>query len=207
LDPFNPEFWAGLAMMGYGGVFAASLLGSLIPFFSGPYIPPIILGVVAGGLDPLPTALLGAAGAATGKLALFHVFRGGRRLLDDGTLSRLEPLERLIKRYGWVVVLLTAATPIPDDVVYLLLALGGYSGLLFFPLVFAGKLLITSAVAYGSLAWLSIACLVLECVQGSPGIGSSLILGAIAAVAAMALAYLLTRVDWQRMLANTGVGG
>ncbi|MDW8044109.1 MAG: hypothetical protein RMJ30_07775, partial [Nitrososphaerota archaeon] len=63
MDFFSPGFWSSFTAYGYLGVFAASLLGSLLPFVSGPYIPPIMVAVIAGKLDPLPTALASAGGA------------------------------------------------------------------------------------------------------------------------------------------------
>jgi len=205
LNFFDPGFWASLTMLGYTGIFLASFLGSLLPFVSGPYVPPIILGIVAGRLDPASTALLSAAGAASGKVILFNVFKGGRRLLSRGSLERIEPLERVLRRYGWVAVLLTAATPLPDDIMYLLLAVAGYRSAYFFPLVFAGKLLITTAVAYVAFYWAGLACLLVEC--GPTGITpeSALLFGILSAGAAMGLVYLITRLDWGSILKRVGL--
>ncbi|MCS7145956.1 MAG: VTT domain-containing protein [Nitrososphaerota archaeon] len=205
MNLFDPEFWTSLTTLGYTGVFAASLLGSLLPFVSGPYIPPILLGIIGGRLDPLPTALLSAAGAASGKFILFNLFRGGRRLLSRESLDRIAPLEKVIRRYGWVVVLLTAATPVPDDIVYVLLAVGGYRNAYFFPIVFAGKLFITTVVSFAALYWMELACLLVEC--GPTGLQAEVaILFAVASAgAAMLLVYVITRLDWQRILLRLGV--
>jgi membrane protein DedA with SNARE-associated domain len=153
-----------LAGYGYAGVFAASLLGSLIPFVSGPYIPPIILAIMAGRLDPFPTALASALGAALAKAVLFKFFKGGRLLLGEESRKRIEPLERLVARHGWLAVVAVAATPLPDDIVFLLLAVSNYSSKLFIPTVFAGKLIITTAVAYLSLYWYGLTCYIIECI-------------------------------------------
>ncbi|MEM0482006.1 MAG: VTT domain-containing protein [Nitrososphaerota archaeon] len=202
---FDPEFWTNLTMLGYAGVFSASLLGSLLPFVSGPYIPPILIGIIAGRLDPVPTALVSAAGAASGKLILFNVFKGGRRLLSRESLERLAPLEMLIRRYGWIAILLTAATPVPDDVVYLLIAVGGYRNAHFWPLVFAGKLFITTVVAYAARYWTDLSCLLVECGPSGLNPGSALILAALSAGAAMILVYVLTRLDWRLILTRLGL--
>ncbi len=201
----DPEFWNSLTMLGYAGVFSASLLGSLLPFVSGPYIPPILIGIIAGRLEPIPTALISAAGAASGKLILFNIFKGGRRLLSRESLERLAPLERLIKRYGWIAILVTAATPVPDDVVYLLIAVGGYRNAHFWPLVFAGKLFITTVVAYAALYWTDLTCLLIDCGPAGLNPGSALILAALSAGAAMVLVYIVTRFDWQRVLNRLGL--
>lgn len=194
-------------MTGYGyvGVFAASLLGSLIPFVSGPYIPPIILAVMAGRLDPFPTALASALGAALAKAVLFRFFKGGRVLLSEESRKRIEPLERLVARHGWLAVVGAAATPLPDDVVFMLLAISNYSSKLFIPTVFAGKLVITTAVAYLALYWYGLACYIVECVVGEVNITHTIAIAAATAAAALAAAYALTRLDWARLLDRVGL--
>lgn len=205
MEFFTPEFWTSLTGYGYLGVFAASLLGSLIPFVSGPYIPPIILAVMAGKLDPFPTALMSALGAALAKLVLFRFFKSGRALIGVETRRRMEPLEKLVARHGWLAVVGAAATPLPDDVIFVLLAVSNYSSKLFLPTVFAGKLLITTAVAYVALYWGSLACYIVECVVGQINITHTVLIAAATAAAAMALVYLLTRLNWEKILARVGL--
>jgi membrane protein YqaA with SNARE-associated domain len=200
------DIWSSLVAYGYAGVFASSLLGSMIPFVSGPYIPPIILAIVAGRLDPAPTALFSALGASLGKLALYNLFRGGRTLLRKDALTRIAPLEPLLRKYGWFAILVTAATPVPDDLVYILIALSGLSNRLFFPFVLAGKLVITSAVAYLSLTWQGIVCMLVEC--GPAGDPTRLLALSLASAAvAMLLVYLVTRLNWSDILAKLGASG
>ena len=205
MDLFSPEFWNGLAGYGYVGVFAASLLGSLIPFVSGPYIPPIILAVMAGRLDPLPTAFASALGAALAKALLFRFFKGGRVLLSEESRRRIEPLEKLVARHGWIAVVGAAATPMPDDIVFVLLAVSNYSSKLFIPTVFAGKLIITTAVAFLALYWYSLACYIVECVVGEVNITHTLAIAAATAAAALVAAYALTKLDWARILNRAGI--
>jgi len=201
---FSPDFWNGFTGYGYVGVFAASFLGSLIPFISGPYIPPILIAVIAGRLDPLTTALASAAGAAIAKQVLFHFFKGGRVLLSDETRRRMAPLENLVKRHGWLAVVGAAATPLPDDVVFVLLALANYSSRLFLPTVFAGKLLITTAAAYLAIYWRDLACYIVECVYGEVNITQTMALAMASAAAAVVAVYFITRLDWGGILARLG---
>jgi membrane protein DedA with SNARE-associated domain len=199
------SFGAGWRATATRGFFAASLLGSLIPFVSGPYIPPIILAVMAGRLDPFPTALASALGAALAKAVLFKFFKGGRVLLGEDSRKRIEPLEKLVARHGWLAVVAAAATPLPDDIIFLLLAVSNYSSKLFIPTVFAGKLLITTAVAYLSLYWYGLACYIIECVVGEVNITHTIAVAAATAAAALAAAYTLTRLDWTKLLNRIGV--
>ncbi|MEM1946611.1 MAG: VTT domain-containing protein [Candidatus Caldarchaeum sp.] len=205
MDFFSADFWNGLTAYGYAGVFGASLLGSLLPFVSGPYIPPIIIAVMAGRLEPLPTALASAAGAALAKLILFRFFKSGRVLLSDETRRRMEPLERIVSKHGWLAVVGAAATPLPDDVVFVLLAVANYSSRLFLPTVFMGKLLITTAVAYLSLYWRDLACYIVECIVGEVNILHVTLIAVATAAAALAAVYLLTRLDWTKILTKLGL--
>jgi membrane protein DedA with SNARE-associated domain len=170
-----------------------------------PYIPPIILAVMAGRLDPFPTALASALGAALAKAVLFKFFKGGRVLLGEDSRKRIEPLERIVARHGWLAVVAAAATPLPDDIIFLLLAVSNYSSKLFIPTVFAGKLLITTAVAYLSLYWYGLACYIIECVVGEVNITHTIAVAAATAAAALAAAYTLTRLDWTKLLNRIGV--
>ncbi|MCS6784418.1 MAG: VTT domain-containing protein [Candidatus Caldarchaeum sp.] len=205
MDFFSPGFWDSFTAYGYLGVFAASLLGSLLPFVSGPYIPPIILAVIAGKLDPLPTAFSSAAGAAIAKLVLFRFFKSGRILISPETQKRIEPLEKLVAKHGWLAVVGASATPLPDDVVFVLLAIANYSSKLFLPTVFAGKLIITTAVSYVALYWGNIACYIVECAVGEINITQTLLIAVATAAAAMAAVYLLTRLDWQKIFTKIGL--
>ncbi|MEM0441271.1 MAG: VTT domain-containing protein [Candidatus Caldarchaeum sp.] len=205
MDFFSPTFWTDLTTYGYVGVFVASLIGSLLPFVSGPYIPPIVVAVIAGKLDPFPTALFSAAGAAIAKLVLFRFFKSGRILINPETQKRLEPLEKLVAKHGWLAVVGASATPLPDDVVFLLLAITNYSSKLFLPTVFAGKLIITSAVAYVAFFWGNLACYIVECVVGEINIIHTLLIAVATAAAAMTAAYILTRLDWNKIFTKLGV--
>ncbi len=203
MDFFTQGFWNSLAGYGYVGVFAASLLGSLLPFVSGPYIPPIIIAVMAGRLEPLPTALASALGAALAKLMLFRFFKEGRLLLSDETRKRMQPLERLVARHGWLAVIGAAATPLPDDVVFVILAATNYSSKLFLPTVFTGKLIITTAVAYLSIYWRDFTCFIVECVL-EVNVVNTVLVAVATATAAIGIVYLLTRLDWGKIFLKLG---
>lgn len=196
------QLWQDLAAYGYLGVLAASLLGSLIPFLSGPYLLPIIFAVIAGRLDPLPTAIASAAGAAIGKLILFRGFKSGRMLLNSETRERMRPLERLLTRYGWIAVLAASATPLPDDMVYMPLAMANYRTGLFLPIVFTGKLVITLAVAYVAVYWRDFMCYLVECVGGEVTYGTTLGIAIGTAGLAILAVFIITRLDWRSLLSK-----
>ena len=63
------------------------------------------------------------------------------------TVKRMRPLERIVKKYGdsekIVAAFVAAATPIPDDLVYIPLGLARYNPLRFFLYTLAGKFVIS----------------------------------------------------------------
>ncbi|MEM1949834.1 MAG: hypothetical protein QXY50_05145, partial [Candidatus Caldarchaeum sp.] len=105
----------------------------------------------------------------------------------------------------WLAVVGAAATPLPDDVVFVLLAVANYSSRLFLPTVFMGKLLITTAVAYLSLYWRDLACYIVECIVGEVNILHVTLIAVATAAAALAAVYLLTRLDWTKILTKLGL--
>jgi hypothetical protein len=136
---------------------------------------------------------------------LFKFFESGRVLLGEDSHKRIEPSEKLVTRHGWLAVAAAAATPLSDDIIFLLLAISNYSSKLFIPTVFAGKLLITTAVAYFSLCWYGLTCYIIECIAGEVNITYTIAVAAATAAAPLAAAYTLTRLDWTRLLNRLGI--
>jgi len=58
----------------------------------------------------------------------------------------MRPFERLVKRYGGVAAFIAAATPIPDDLVYIPLGLAKYNPKRFFIATLTGKLVLSYAI-------------------------------------------------------------
>jgi membrane protein DedA with SNARE-associated domain len=72
-------------------------------------------------------------------------------MLSDKTKTRMLPLQRLVSRYGWPGAFIAAATPIPDDIVYIPLGLAKYSPWKFASATFAGKVVMNEAIVWGSI--------------------------------------------------------
>ena len=53
---------------------------------------------------------------------IFYIGYSGR-YLRKSTVKRMRPLERIVKKYGAVAAFVAAATPIPDDLIYIPLGL------------------------------------------------------------------------------------
>lgn len=92
--------------------------------------------------DPTLIVLFSTIGAVAGKMIIFCGSYYGRKIiLSHNTKKRMLPLQKLLSRYGWIGVFTAAATPIPDDIVYIPLGLAKYS-----PLKFASGLYLPRAV-------------------------------------------------------------
>jgi len=144
LFPFSPEF-------GYFGLTLISFFGSLIPFVPIPSF--LFLATMAALGDQFNIhilALLSAITATAAKQIIFYLSYTGRRILKETTRKRMKPFERLVKRYGGAAAFIAAATPIPDDLVYIPLGLAKYNPKRFFLATFSGKLVLSYVVVGGS---------------------------------------------------------
>jgi uncharacterized membrane protein YdjX (TVP38/TMEM64 family) len=60
-------------------------------------------------------ALISAIGITLGRSVIFFASYRGRVLIDNSTLKRMAPLQRLLTKYGSLVSFVAAVTPIPPD--------------------------------------------------------------------------------------------
>jgi membrane protein DedA with SNARE-associated domain len=144
------EFLTPLLEFGYQGAFLLSLFGSLLPFIPTPYFLPVALLSLNPAFDPWLVTVSSALGSSIAKTVIVRVSYTGRRLMSKETEARLKPLEKLVSKYGWFAAFLAAATPIPDDIVYIPLGLTRYSVWRFFLAALPGKIIITGIVAWGT---------------------------------------------------------
>ncbi|NDB63289.1 MAG: DedA family protein [Nitrosopumilaceae archaeon] len=70
----------------------------------------------------------------------------GRKIITEKTRKRMKPFERLVKRYGAAAAFVAAATPIPDDLIYVPLGLAKYNPWRFFVSTLAGKIVLCYAI-------------------------------------------------------------
>lgn len=135
LFPFEPE-------IGYLGLGLLSFFGSLVPFVPIPSF--ILLSTMSVGdtFNLHILAILSAVLSAIAKLIIFYVSYRSRRIIKEKTLQRIKPFQRLVKRYGATAAFAAAATPIPDDMVYVPLGLAKYNPVRFFLATLGGKLVL-----------------------------------------------------------------
>jgi len=189
--PFAPE-------VGYIGLALVSFIGSLIPFVPVPSF--ILLATMSVGeqFDLHILALVSAFTATIAKQIIFYASYGGRRMISEKTKKRMKPFQKLVKRYGGAAAFVAAATPIPDDMVYIPLGLAKYNPKRFFIATLSGKIVLCYIIVLIShFTGLSILEPVLEDIDDPLAIYAGMIVfGAIMT----AIVVLLLRLDWERIL-------
>ncbi len=139
--PFAPE-------IGYIGLVLVNFFGSLIPFIPLPGFIFLASMSVGDQFDLHLLAILSALSAAAAKQIIFYVSYEGRRIISEKTRKRMRPFERLVKRYGAAAAFFAAATPIPDDLIYVPLGLAKYNPKRFFIATLTGKLVLSYSIVF-----------------------------------------------------------
>ena len=178
--------------VGYIGLALVSFFGSLIPFVPIPsFILLITMSVVTSTLA---------------KQIIFYVSYGGRKIISEKTKRRMLPFQKLVKRYGAGAAFFAAATPIPDDLVYVPLGLAKYNPRKFFVATLTGKLVLCYVIVILSHY---ISGPMIDPIFDMFGITSTddlddptpILIGIITFGAAMtAIVLILLRLDWSRVL-------
>ncbi|MFB5605352.1 MAG: VTT domain-containing protein [Nitrosarchaeum sp.] len=191
LFPFSPE-------VGYLGLALVNFFGSLIPFIPLPGFILLASMSVGDQFNLHVLALLSAITATAAKQIIFYVSYQGRRIINEKTRKRMRPFERLVKRYGAAAAFFAAATPIPDDLIYVPLGLAKYNPKRFFIATLTGKIVLSYSIVFISHhLGLSLITPYLEDVTDV----STVYVGIILFVAMMTAAIvLLLRLDWAKIL-------
>jgi membrane protein YqaA with SNARE-associated domain len=145
------DFLSFFNSFGYFGILLISFVGSIIIFIPIPYFPVLVAAAFDKHLDPHIISLSSAIGSVAGKMIIFYASYYGRKILNTDTKRRMFPLHRLLSKYGWLGAFIAAATPVPDDVVYITLGLAKYSPFRFATAVFAGKMVLKEITVWGAL--------------------------------------------------------
>lgn len=139
--PIDPE-------VGYFGLVLVSFFGSLIPFVPFPSFILLATMSTTDEFDLNIIAITSAVASAAAKQIIFYLSYGGRKIISEQTRKRIKPFERLVKRYGAGAAFVAAATPIPDDLIYVPLGLAKYNPLRFFISTVAGKIVLSYAIVF-----------------------------------------------------------
>ena len=187
--------------LSYIGLGLVSFIGSLIPFVPIPSFIFLATMSVGDTFDLNALALISALTATAAKQIIFSISYGGRRIIAPRTRTRIRPFERLVKRYGGPATFFAAATPIPDDLVYIPLGIARYNPLRFFIYTLSGKLVLNYVTVLGAYYFGS--SIVESAMLQVNNNVTYVILGIIIfAVATVIIVILLLRLDWSRVLGH-----
>ncbi len=189
--PFAPDD-------GYLILALVNFFGSLVPFVPLPGFLFLATMSVGNEYDLHVLALVSAITATAAKQIIFFISFGGRKIMNQKTRTRMRPFERLVKRYGAAAAFVAAATPIPDDIIFVPLGLAKYNPKRFLIATFAGKLVLSYVIVFISHnIGLSFIEPFLENVDdATPVYVGIIIFGAIMT----AVIVLLLKLDWQRIM-------
>ena len=191
LFPFAPE-------VGYLSLALVNFFGSLVPFVPLPGFLLLATMSVGDQFDLHVLAILSAVTATAAKQIIFYVSYGGRKIIKEKTKKRMRPFQRLVKRYGAGAAFFAAATPIPDDLVYVPLGLAKYNPKRFFIATLTGKLVLSYVIVFAShYLGLSLVEPFLENIDDA----TPIYIGIVVFGASMtAVIVLLLRLDWEKIL-------
>ncbi len=189
--PIDPE-------VGYVGLVLVSFFGSLIPFVP---FPAFILLATMSTTDEFDLNIItitSAVASAAAKQIIFTLSYGGRKIISEQTRKRIKPFERLVKRYGAGAAFVAAATPIPDDLIYVPLGLAKYNPLRFFISTVAGKIVLSYAIVFISR---SFGLTYINPLLDKVGDVSTIYIGTAIFVAMITgVVILMLRLNWERVL-------
>lgn len=179
---------------GFLGIFIISAIGNMIPYTTIPYL--ILVMAYASTLPTIYqqvlTAIASATGAAVGKIAVYYIGRGARKIIGEENRRKLHLFAKLAGKGIFITIFLFAALPLPDDVIYVPVGMAGYSLLRYFIAVLAGKIIITLAAVYfgSSIRWL---------LEG--GLGFPLWISLpVLIILTLWITFVILRMDWERIV-------
>ena len=189
--PFTPE-------VGYLGLTIVSFFGSLIPFVPIPSFVLVATMAVGEQFDIHVLVLIAAITSTAAKQIIFYASYGGRKIISEKTKKRMIPFQKLVKRYGGSAAFVAAATPIPDDLVYIPLGLAKYNPKRFFVATLLGKFVLYYVIVLIS-HYMGLS--LLEPVLREINDPLPVYIGIIALGAAMTIVViLLLRLNWEKIL-------
>jgi len=183
---------------GYLILALVNFFGSLIPFVPLPGFLLLATMSVGNEYDLHVLALLSAITATVAKQMIFFVSFSGRRIMNEKTRKRMRPFERLVKKYGAAAAFVAAATPMPDDIIFVPLGLAKYNPKRFFIATLTGKIVLSYIIVFIShyIGLSFIEPFLANIDDATPVYIGIIVFGAIMTV----IIVLLLKLDWQRIM-------
>ena len=146
----NKDFLISLMeTYGYFGIFLISIIESSTIVFPLGFAILIFTSPFLFNLNPLFIGLSAGLGAAIGEFTGYAIGLGGRKVIEKRWKKDIKKTEKLFQRYGgFLVIVLFAATPLPDDIVGILGGTLKYPLKKFFIASLIGKIILNLALAY-----------------------------------------------------------
>ena len=183
---------------GYVILALVNFFGSLIPFVPLPGFLLLATMSIGNEYDLHVLALVSAVSATAAKQIIFYVSFKGRKIISKKTLKRMRPFQRLVTKYGAAAAFVAAATPMPDDIIFVPLGLAKYNPKKFFISTLVGKIVLSYSIVflYHYLGLSVVEPLVKDLDNATP-----IYIGVVVFGIMMTLVIvLLLRLDWARIL-------
>jgi len=142
-----------LVNFSYLGVFIISLIGTSTIFL--PFPSYIIIALAAGlGLNPFLVGVAAGLGSAFGELTGYFIGVGGEKVIEKKTKKEprlVKKFMQLFRRYGFPIIVVTAAIPFPFDAIGIVCGAINYDVKKFLIATAIGKIIKCLLVAYAGL--------------------------------------------------------
>ena len=134
----------------YVAIFLISIIGNVSVIMPVPYIIALAILVVVLPINPLFVGVAAGFGASIGELSAWLLGRGTSEMIEDTSYGkRLDSLAKLVKKgYGIPLIIFFAATPLPDDLLLIVLGMVNYNIGYALVACFIGKVLLAVGIAY-----------------------------------------------------------
>ncbi|OYT39208.1 MAG: hypothetical protein B6U89_04510, partial [Desulfurococcales archaeon ex4484_58] len=148
----------------------------------------IYAGIVKDPMLHILISISGGVGAAFGKLIVYYFGYGIRHVLPENIKKNMEVFVELFKRSTFIAVLIFAASPLPDDIVYVPLGATKYDVKKYFIALVSGKIIITGIAVYFGSAFTG---LLSETAQYPEYITFPILI-----LISLYIMYLVAKIDW-----------
>jgi len=131
----------------YPGIFLASFIASATIFL--PISSHLLTFVAAGFLNPWLVGLVSALGATLGECVGYALGYGIKKVVDGRKIFKEQKWVGKLKRWMFLLIFISAATPLPDDLAGMYAGAISYPFAKFFLACFLGKVVLFVLIAMG----------------------------------------------------------
>ena len=210
---FTQEYYDSFGEIGvYAAIFLLSIIGNFTIILPVPYLLALASVIIMLPVNPLIIGLFAGLGAAIGELSAWLIGRGAGEVAEidkkKGRLSKnIKGLKTLInKGFGFPLIILFAATPLPDDVLLIALGMAKYSLKKSLTAAFIGKVIMTMTVSGFSViakafpaGQFVLSLYGLKIVDGTAVSTQNPLVSNITLIITILLIFLIVIIDWEKL--------